>query len=256
MSRHYQRDGKAYTFDSERLKREYNARGNGKNRGFKSSFIKQLASATDRDAETVKTWVKGSSNPNDLGLVEIIERVLGLPSGSLLLPVTVSKPEPIANDNQGGAEMYRRGITEKQREVAHALYCDLCDMIYFVTDSLGIMDFDPNDPSAACSDNNNEVQPHDFSNQEEYREKLILNIRKSGLYIPLDLRNRITDLVNCAFGPWDAEYNDMFYNGEEYKTYLTANGWKDAPDKRFTYSRNFRENLYRDLDSLFHDYAC
>lgn len=242
MTRQYNKNSIRYVFDSAQFRREYDLRGTI--RGEKTRLIKQLMEQTDRSEDTVKTWVKGSGGPNDLSLVSTIERVLGLKADTLLIPVT-----PPVDDNTAKETAM---ITEKQREIAHALYGELCEMIYFVTDSIGIMDFDPNDPTADLP----RASAPKYHNQEEYRDALILTIRKTGIYLPADLRNQAIDMVRRAFGPWDAESNDMFYNAEEYEAYLTANGWKDEPSVRYTYSRNFRESLYRELEQMFKDYAC
>ena len=242
MGRQFIKDGIRYVFNSEQFRREYDLRGTI--RGEKTHVIRKLIEETHREEATVKTWIKGTGGPNDLSLVAVIERVLDLEADALLKPVT-----PPVSDN---TEKENSMITEKQREIAHALYGEMCEMIYTVTDSIGIMDFDPNDPT---SDFPREAIPK-YHNQEEYRDALILTIRKTGIYLPADLRNQAIDLVQRAFGPWDAESNDMFYNGEEYEAYLTANGWKDEPNVRYTYSRNFREALYRELDRMFKSYAC
>ena len=244
MGRQYVKDGQRYTFDSHRLRHEYDLRGTM--RGAKTRLIEQLAEASDRPNETVKSWlrVKKPSSPNDPALVSIIERVFGLETNTLLIPVMLQVDDKTTKETAM--------ITERQREIAHALYGELCEMIYFVTDSIGMMDFDPNDPTAGLP----RASAPKYHNQEEYRDELILSIRKSGIYLPSGLRNQAIDMVQRAFGPWDAESNDMFFNGEEYAEYLNANGWKDEPSVRYTYSRNFRESLYRELERIFKDYAC
>ena len=122
MGRQYTKDGQHYTFDSKRFIDEYSLRNT--KRGEKSRLIEQLAEATDRPNETVKSWLrkKKPSSPNELALVAIIERVLGLEADALLKPIA-----PQVSDN---TEKETSMITEKQREIAHTLYGELCEMIY------------------------------------------------------------------------------------------------------------------------------
>ena len=130
-------------------------------------------------------------------------------------------------------------------------------MNFFATQSLGRMDVPADLEYPEIDDCYDDRIPFDckYKNQEQYRSKCIFDVRKSALFLSPKSIQECLILIDDAFGDRDVEYNDGIFNSDRYRNWLTREGTRDNIDSRICFSRNFREELYNRLLTIFKEYT-
>ena len=205
-----------------------------------SSFFKEVsknqvineikALIEDISVSTIRGWLDGRHGPSDKKSVEALAKVFGRDVYDFL---------EVAERND-----VKMKIDEYERKVARGIYGEMLEMIQLIKWEDPLDDF----PSIRA-----EVHGR-FDNQEEAREHYLLAIRKTSLDLPVEIRAKLVDLVECCFGPFDIEYNEMYFNSPEYKEYLKKNDWHDNCEARYKYSATFRNDMTNRLNEILSEY--
>lgn len=164
---------------------------------------------------------------------------------SLLTPRETSRA---SEPSQKGTTM--RDIPDYERDAARRLYLELCDM------ADGLHYCDPTFSMTCGLPTTKEgfrwlgETRYPF----QYKEKLLLSIRKAGFDLPRSLRDALTELVNDAFGENCGEDDLLYFQEDGYKEWLAKNSFEDNDDSKEMYGIVFVRNIEEQLDALFSDY--
>lgn len=232
-------DGIEYKFNHEKFREKYNMLQSS--RGNKKNMLELLSKRTNRSEEAVKNWIKKTNGPSDLETVYIIEDAFNVERGTFLTPL-YSDTNPVKENKMLEIPTY-------ERDIARNIYMEMCDMIHsaeYMDDELSAL---------LCGRNVDFGTAKEMRTDNEYkREQWILKVRKAGFDIPTDLRDKLLNLVNKTFGPWDVEEGNMYFGDEEYRKYLQKNSLTDTTEARYLYSDLFIAGLYQELDDIFKEY--
>lgn len=238
--REYRIGGRVFSFNFKEFQ-NWNKRlkWGGQAKAIKLLTEKGIASRTAYYA-----WLREESAPSDIETVRRIEDLLSLPPDKLLTEIVLEKETTEAGN------MKERIIDEQERNSARKTYERLCDMIR------GLEYFDPDQwlkhgyPTTPKGFRylGRQTQPFD------YRDEIIVEIRKAGFDFPKRMRDQLISFVRDAFGEGCYETGLMYFESREYKEYLEKNKLENTPEVRELYSNAYIEGLYEKLDGIFEEY--
>lgn len=235
-------EGAEYIFNASKLKQCYNDEAmHLAYRGAKTHILEELESLLGYTVSTIRGYIAGHYSPS-AEAVPKIANYFDLEEGDFLIVRPVEGLEMGTN---------MREIPAYERDAARKIYGQLCDMAegMYYSDPELLMKFD-----VSCTMMGFRYlgpTPHPF----EYRDSIILSIRKMGFDLPHTLRDSLIELVREVFGDDCGEEGLLYLRSDNYKSYLEKNGFKDNDDTRELYSINYVRNLYDRIDALFKDYA-
>ena len=239
QKREYIREGRAFSFNFTELE-NWNKR---QKHGTQANLIRILEQKGIASRSAFFAWLRGENAPSDVEIVSKLENLLSLPPDALLLEKNnISTTED--------TNMNARNIEGFERDAARTIYKKMCDMIR------GLEYLDPDRwlmsgiPLTQDGFRYLGNQTHPF----EYRDGLIQEIRKAGFDFPKQMRNQLISFVRNAFGDGCYETGMMYFESEEYKSYLKRNELDDTADIRELYSDAYIEDLYKKLDEIFREY--
>lgn len=227
--REFELDDGIYRFDRVAFKdiyKRYPQRG-------KMKLLEQISYEVNKEFDTVKDWTKGNSGPSDYEAVEVLAKYFGCDPKDLLIKV---------KDKENNMNT----IQESEKTVARHLYGEMLEMMQFIKWNC----FDPDVPSVKIRTENYER----FHNQEEAREHYLLEVRKTALDLPAEMRLDLLEIVDECFGEEDVDYNEMFINSKSYREYIFENELKDTDESRCKYAAIFKQKTMKAIDEVFKDY--